>query len=273
MVQNGRTKRQRTADEKRDRILSSKAFQTWWRARQSFYPTPSDPYRAFMIDKGLFAKPHHERVWKHRTNRYDYPPVDFPLGTPRKKKRLPPRKHIKRFKKRPKAAQPYDLSPYEKELVAEAERFSEKFRLPRPRVRFEPRVSGGAAYIHGRPMFGIEPTVLMPRPFVRAGEKKKAKLARQQVEATLFHELGHHAHVAYGYVIRPDLSAAMKTPYPKAHRKEKERIAWKVAAAWEPFTPVKGWAKKTYLGTYLGTTPQPFTITTPKMRGLPKRRR
>jgi len=254
-------KRQQAAAAKRAAIIGSAAFQTWWTARQTFYPIPSDPYRAFMIDKGLFARVHHKEVWQHRTNRMDYPPVDLPLGVPSPKRRLPPRKQIKRFKKRPKAAQPLPITPFEKELIGRVEQFTEKYHLPSVEVRIEPRRQ--PSYMH--PLFG-KGMILMPKEFVARGAKLKG--VREQVESVIFHEAGHHAHVAYGYAIQPDLASAIATPYPKATRIEKERIAWAVAKKHlrKEWSPIMGWGKKVWLGTYIGTTPLSRIIREPKKR-------
>jgi len=274
--------RQQRAVARKKMITESMAFQMWWNARSTLRPIPSDPYRAFMIDIALYAKPHHQEVWKHRTNRLDYPPVDFPKGFPRKRRRLPPRKDIKRFKKIPKAAQKRKLTPAEKSVVQEVEQFNLKYHLPETRVVFQEKVSGGAQYVHS--VFGgIPAMILLPSPLIAGMEKGKGW--KQQAEGTIFHELGHHAHVAYGYSIptTSPLSKAIPKAYYSVSRKEKEKIAWGVArrhierekeTGW---TPVMGWSKKTFLGTYLGTTPfmqvVPEDYQVPKMPQIPKRYR
>ena len=252
------TKRQQAAYTKKMAILRSKAFQDWWKARQTFYPIPSEPYRAFMIDKGLYAKPMRKEIWQYRTNRMDYPSIDFPLGTPRKRKRLPSRKEIRRFKRIPKAAKPVALTPFEKKLVGEVEKFEEKFHLPRAKIKFEPRAA--ASFLPS--LFG-KPMILMPKAFVKMGEVGGG--AEQQVAAVIFHEAGHHAHAAYGGIgkIEPrpvGLEAEITSPYviggTRKEKIKKERIAWKIAKkAKLPWKPVMAWSKKYFLGTYLGTSP------------------
>lgn len=257
------SKRRQAAAAKRAAILSSPAFQEWWKARQTFYPTPSDPYRAFMIDIGLYARPMRKEIWKHRTNRMDYPSVDFPVGTPRRRKRLPSRKEIKRFKRVPKAAMPVALTPFERELVGEVEKFEEKYHLPRAEIRFEPR----ARPSFSPALFG-KPRILMPKEFVKAGEKGGG--LRQQVSAVIFHEVGHHAHAAYGGIgkiaLRPiGLEAVITSAYvlggTRAERIKKERIAWAIAKKGKkPWKPVMAWTKRYAFGTYLGTTPFPTMV-------------
>lgn len=255
------TKRQSVAAAKREAILSSRAFREWWDARLTFSPTPSDPYRAYMIDLGLFARVHHKRVWKHRTNRMDYPNIDLPLGTPRRRRKLPPRKQIKRFKPVPKAALPAILTPYEKELVREAEQFKEKYHLPAMEIRFE----RGVVAAHIPAIYGRGAAIIkMPREQVEQAAKLR-KGVEQQVRVVLGHELGHFAHAAYGGIGRitqkpTGLAAVITAPYVLGGtRKEviaKEEIAWAIARKHlKGFTPIQAWGKKTWLGTYLGTTP------------------
>lgn len=263
------SKRQQVAAAKRAAILGSPAFQTWWTARRNLSPIPSDPYRAFMIDIGLFARPMRKEIWKHRTNRMDYPPVDLPKGVPRKKRRLPSRKEVRRLRRVPKAARPVPFTAYEKKLVGEVERFEEKYHLPKAEVKFEPRAR--ASYLPA--LFGT-PMILMPKEFVKAGEKGLG--SAQQVAAVIFHEAGHHAHAAYGglgkIAVRPmGLEAEITSPYvlggTRAERIKKERIAWRIAKkAKKPWKPVMGWVKKEALGTYLGSSPFPTMYEEPKKK-------
>jgi hypothetical protein len=263
--------RQQRAAAKRQLIVGSSAFSEWWMARQTFYPIPSEPYRAFMIDLGLYARPHHKEVWKHRTNRLDYPPIDFPRrgeipkGIPRKRRRLPSRKEIKRWKKVPKRAQPIIMTPYEKKLVKEVEKMTEEFHIPMPKVKFHPRTS--ARYVPTILPWET-PSVILAREFVATGAPKKRKREREQVMAALRHEVGHHVHAAYGgaRVKMPKLASIITAPYKlkglrtRKETQETERIAWGIARARKPFTTRQAWLMKTYLGTYLGTTPYISTI-------------
>jgi len=263
------TKRQRVAAAKRAAIIGSPQFQEWWRWRKTFSPVPSEPYRAFMIDLGLYARVHHKEVWKFRTNRMDYPPIDLPKGVPSPKRRLPPRKQIKRFKPVPKAAQPVTLVPFEKELIGEVEKFREKFHLPEVEVRFEPR----ARAKHIPSLFGT-PMIVMPKL-----KKEPKHIGRKQkFTAVIFHEAGHFAHAAYGGIgrIEPvqkaeELQKVITSPYvlggTRAERIKKERIAWAIAKKGKkPWKPVMGWEKKYAFGTYLGTTPYPTFIEEKKRR-------
>lgn len=82
-MKNKRKLSQREKDRRRKvRILKSKRFKEWWRARRTQSPAPRDPYRAFMIDLSLRASLQRKEVWKHRTNWSDHARVDFPLKLP-----------------------------------------------------------------------------------------------------------------------------------------------------------------------------------------------
>lgn len=271
MNQKVRISKTEQAAAKRAAIIASPAFQTWWSARQNISPIPSDPYRAFMIDIGLYARPMRKEIWQHRTNRMDYPRVDLPKGLPRRKRRLPSRKELKRFKRVPKAAQPMTLTAFEKQLVGEVEKFEEKYHLPRAKIRFEPRAR--ASFLPA--VFGT-PMILMPKEFVKMGEKGGG--AAQQVAAVIFHEEGHHTHAAYGGIgkiaVKPiGLETEITSPYVLGgtikERIKKERIAWRIAKkAKKPWTPIMAWTKKKAFGTYLGTTPLPTIIL-----GQPKKKK
>ena len=259
--------RQQRAAAKRQMILQSEAFQEWYEARMSYYPTPRDPYRAFMIDLSLYARVHHKQVWQHRTNRMDYPPIDLPKGVPSKKRRLPPRKHIKRFKRVPKPAKPLVETPFEKELRKELGIFTEGYHLPDVRLRFEPRQTG-AFYRPSLPFSSEKTIIVIPRSVTKG--KKKIKGAGEQPFSTQLHEGGHHAHASYGgfYDVKglrsKELSPLITTPYKLGgttkQRVPKERIAWAIAkkhakkrpAGW---TPRMAWHKRFAYGTYLGITP------------------
>jgi len=218
------SKRQRTALAKRQAILSSPAFKEWWRWRRHIHPLPSDPYRAFMIDLGLFAQVHRKDVWKFRTNWTDYPPVDLPRGAPRRRKRLPPRKEERRrYRGVPKAAKPIPMTPIEKELTKYVREMEEAYHLPATKIIFEkrPKKMPEASYIPA--LFG-KPMILMHR--VRPEGKA-------QSISTILHEAGHHAHRAYYGHARvrgiPELSTII-TASPR-ERVKGEKIAWGIARA------------------------------------------
>ena len=260
------SKRQEAAAAKRAAVLSSRAFQMWWAARQGISPIPSDPYRAFMIDKGLYAKPFPKEYWENRTNRADFPTVDFPFGTPRRRTKIPSRKELKRkgFILTPMPAQPQIMTAYEKKVAQELYEAQEKYHLPRATVKIQK--GARASYIPA--MFGT-PIILLPKKLVKIGEKGGG--AEEQVMAIGLHEFGHHGHAAYGGMTKArgqivgELSEVITSQYVlggSAEQKiKKERIAWAIAkktrkAGKEPWTPTQAWLKKFAFGTYLGTTPR-----------------
>lgn len=80
--------------KKRKETLESYAFRFWWAERQKHGPIPTDPYRAFMIDKGLKASLEDREHWTPTPNRKDLPLIDYPFGkwtyTKRQRKISPP---------------------------------------------------------------------------------------------------------------------------------------------------------------------------------------
>jgi len=241
------SKRQQVAAAKRAAVLRSKAFQEWWSARQNIRPIPADPYRAFMIDLSLFARVHRKPIWRMRTNRMDYPPIDLPRGVPSEKRRLPSRKEMRRFKKVPKPARPRVVTAQQKKLLKVKERFLRKLHLPEVEVVFEPELGQlTSAYWRGLP------SVSKPRIKLGARGLKRGALGEAQVEATMLHELGHHAHYYTGFPSGRAVShAAVAAP-----RIEKERKAWEIADPFlVKFRPSQKFFKKYALGTYLGTSP------------------
>lgn len=259
------SKRQENAAAKRAAILASPAFRLWWEARQDIAPVPSDPYRAFMIDIGLNARVLPKEYWENRTNRSDYPPVDLPSGVPSSKRRPPSRKQMKRWKKVPKAAQPLVLTPYEQKLVKMIREEEETYHLPATKIRIEPRLR----YSYAAKLFG-QPMILIPKEHVAVAEKKRGG-SQEQVEASILHEFGHHAHAAYSGVgkLGGEMRGAL-TPViagrpfkiigtSREIRLGEERVAWdiakKVRKTKKPWSPHAAWLKKYALGTYLGTSP------------------
>lgn len=61
---------------KRKAVMSSEAFRIWWAARQDESPRPADPYRAYMIDRGLHARHAPKESWENVPNRRDLAGVD-----------------------------------------------------------------------------------------------------------------------------------------------------------------------------------------------------
>lgn len=241
MAKQDLTKRQREADARRRQVMSSYAFQEWWSARRHIHPVPSDPFRAFMIDIGLTAKIHRKEIWRGRTHRADYPPIDLPRGVPAPKRRLPSRKEERRFKRVPSFAMPYgEKTELEKGLEVLAEQMSEKYHVAKPHIHFE-RGEGtlGSAYFAGE--IGLMP------PFIKIGVKGKSK---PQISATFEHEFGHHVHAKIGLPLQ---ALGVSTEFRAAPRIEREKKAWLFA---DPFMQQRRqeqkWLKQYALGTYTG---------------------
>lgn len=256
--------------DKRNKIIASRAFRTWWSARRNISPIPSDPYRAYMIDLELKAMILPEEYWRFRTNRADVPEYDYPIGIPIDRRRTPSRKHLKkRWKLKPKPAQPLVMTPYEKALVGMVRKAEERFHLPATEIRIEPREK--AAYT---PQILGKAIITMPKGYV--AQAAKQQIVKEQVEATMLHEFGHHAHAAYAGFTKAmsrqiqekgALSSILKgVPFqPFAGTMETrigaERVAWKVAkkvsvAERKRWHPISAWRKKYALGTYIRAAPQ-----------------
>jgi hypothetical protein len=244
------TTRQKQAMEKRRQVLGSRAFQEWWSARRHIHPIPSDPYRAFMIDIALTAKIHRKEIWRGRTNRADYPPVDLPSHVPAPKRRMPSRKEERRFKPIPTPAMPYgEKTEIEKGLEGLAEQMSERYHIPKPQIVFE-RGEGalGSGYYAGE--LGFLP------PFIKIGVKG-GKPAVPQIFGAFEHEFGHHAHAKIGL---PPSSFGVSGEYRFASTIEKEKKAWEFA---DPFMQQRRqeqkWLKQWALGSYTGKV-KPETV-------------
>lgn len=241
MAKQDLTQRQRQAETRRRAVMSSRVFQEWWAAREHIHPVPSDPYRAFMIDTGLTARIHSKEVWRGRTHRADYPPIDLPRGIPAPKRRMPSRKEERRFKRVPQFAMPYgEKTELEKDLEKLAEQMSEKYHVAKPRIHFE-RGEGalGSAYFAGE--LGLLP------PFIKIGVKGKSK---PQILGAFEHEFGHHTHAKTGLPLQ---TMGASTEFRAASKIEKEQMAWKLA---DPFMQQRRkeqkWLKQYALGTYTG---------------------
>lgn len=239
------TKRQTEAYKRRRKIVRTEAFRTWWTARRNIRPIPSDPFRAYMIDLGLFATPLRKPYWKHRTNRSDYPPVDLPRGAPRERRRLPSRKEERRrYRRIPKPAKPVILTPRMKEIQKRGEAFLEKFHLPAVTWRFVPEKGEAISSLVHQALFGGRKAIVQVG--VAGG--------LYPTVAAMRHELGHHGHYAYQGLAEQEKFGLLKG-YHMASRIERERVAWKIAEIdLKEAVGIQKWTKKYYLGTYLGTT-------------------
>lgn len=242
------TKRQREAAAKRAAIMGTREFQEWWRARCRIHPIPSDPFRAFMIDRGIPAPITTKEDWKPRTNWVDTVPIDnFHGGKGRRRSRRTPRKPPQ-FRKGyvPKAARPIGkLTPLEEQLKAHVRKMAEHYHVPEPEIFFE-RGEGqlaSAAYLGGA--FGV-------KPFLKIGVKGLKEKSLPLHLGTTGHEMGHQVHRRGQVGLLKALS--IKGFY-ESGKIEQERIAWKIA---DPFMtmkrPAQKWLKKFALGSYLGTS-------------------
>lgn len=241
------TKRQRTAAARRAAIMSTVEFQTWWAARRHIHPIPSDPFRAFMIDRGLVARLLDKETWKPRTNRTDLVPVDNYQRAGRKQPRRRYRPHRFRAGYLPVPARPIGkLTKEEKEIKALVAKMAEHYHVPEPDIFFERKQGEAIGSMHHGGFGGI-------KPFMRLGVRDLKKQL-PKAKAVAAHEMGHHVHKRGAESILGSLNIR---GYGEAMTKEKEKIAWKIA---DPFLTdqraVQKWVKKMYLGTYLGTTPR-----------------
>lgn len=263
MTWKGITKRQMAAYARKRAILSSHAFQTWWQWRQHIHPHPSDPYRAYMIDIGLYARVHHKEIWQRRVNRMDMPDIDLPLHAPAIKRRMPSRKTMARYKPVPMAAQPYGglpAAPWMEEYQKELEKGLEAYHLPKADIIFERR--SGAAY---RPALFGTPKILMPYEY--------AKSLREQPRSSFRHEFGHHVHSAFGGSGRistqapPEIGALISgAPFSGVRGYgvgkdvlAEEKITHDIAKHFsksvlkKPYTKTQSWRARWAYGTYLGS--------------------
>lgn len=240
------SKRQRAAAAIRAKVMGSRDFQTWWAARRHLAPLPTDPYRAYMIDKGILAPPVEHDVWKPRTNRSDLIPVDIPMNAPARKVQSLGRKHAKQHHYRqgytPTAARPRpELTADQKEIVTLIESMAKHYNTSVPDIFFEKGASAGYYQGHGG-VYGI-------KPFIKLNANRK-NIPQQKASAA--HEMGHHVHNVGAESVLGDIGA---NAFQTSHRIEREKTAWKIA---DPFMTdnrkVQKWRKKFALGTYLGTS-------------------
>lgn len=234
--------------KKKKQITTSEAFKIWWTERRKHPPVPSDPYRAFMIDRGIQAHLTDPQDWKTRMNRSDYEPIDFP-----------PIVRGKRRIRLPKAPSNKEAERTKRKIRDRARFICKDMGVDKPEVSF----CEGSQYSYYQSGYAINKltgeVVRLRKPKVVIGISKSGKLYPMNYGA-LAHELGHHKDV----VMRErsgDPNAIQKyylnITSNKEARNESERTAWKYA---DPYMvekrAVQKWHKKYALGTYLGTTPR-----------------
>lgn len=250
--------------------MSSPQFAEWWAARRHIHPIPSDPYRAFMIDKSLKAKPLPKEMWVPRTNRSDIL-ADFPSGLPAFKVRPMSRKQMARWHYVPKAARREPSHPFVQVLHRHKEVFLEKYHLPDVLVKAEQGMGSvgaghyqGSAYFLGTPYVTVGIRNIKRKKPEEYGKGGAWDPLEAQALASFTHELGHHAEshgrlgVAETYfeelLQKQGTSTGKKIAWNPTQRKEFQ--AWKLADPMlQQVRPVQKFRKKVMLGTYLDTTP------------------
>jgi hypothetical protein len=231
----------------RKEVMESEEFRTWWNNRKKTQPVPSDPYRAFMIDRSLEAKLTSQGTWSKEPNRMDFEPIDFPPIVKGRRLRRP----------EPEPKGPY-VEETKKKLKAQELEMAKGMNVSPPELRFT-QGSGRSFYASG---YGKNKQtgeiVKIQEPYIMIGLRKDGKMAFTD-EGTLAHELGHHKKVVE--LEREGGKEAVYRFYynlqnSRERLNEAEREAWKNA---DPYMTnkraVQKWHKKYALGTYLGTTP------------------
>lgn len=186
------TVREREAKKRKD-TLASYAFQTWWAERSKHEPVPTDPYRAFMIDKGLRASLEDREHWTPKPNRKDLPLIDYPFGkwtyTKRQRKISPPaQREIK--------AEPKTKKTPHREI---ADLMEKEVGLPKPIEIYNTRQGSVRSHAHS----GVSVTgVSMPhfgKIFVATHNNSPSSIA------VTAHESGHvaHAQTTFGRTKKP----------------------------------------------------------------------
>lgn len=264
--------------KRRSQILASDDFDKWYEARKEIQPFPSDPYRAFMIDRSLKAKSYDEDSWKDYVNRSDLHPVDSyrpePDG-PARPDMEPPvrRKHrtpdfIPSSKRRPE----HDGEPLMESVKAHKKDFMTKWGLEDNidiYVEHNPREGSAMA----KPIAGRRPVLIIPEKFYQAVKKEgHKKTVMAQFETAHDHEFGHatqHQGEKDDWAIRAGTSVP-KTPeltgiwgsvqHRETQKLRSEDYAWMVGKKYRESKGVK-WkgaralAHRYYFGTYEGTRP------------------
>lgn len=176
------------AEEKKRKILKSKAFRDWWEVRQEERPIPSNPYRAFMIDRSLNAIVDRRDKWEDQPNRRDMPEIDTARkGIPTYAPSYKPRRRRSRKYKSPSVPK----KGTGREVFNLAGEMATKHGLPAPEVNTTNREGplGGYAKVGlGR---GRDGTMYrLHGGKIHIGTKG----SRVQALATTAHEVGHVVH-------------------------------------------------------------------------------
>jgi hypothetical protein len=203
--------------KKKEIVIASAQFREWWEARSSVDPQPSDPYRAFMIDKSLFAKPPRTRVeWEQQPNRRDII-ADYPQYAGRK---------------------------------AELERYGPKEKVPVRKIRAVESVGASMSERAGMKKPSLIPLkqgYLVSRAYVgkiraggellETGSHKRAEIgmkgASEMVRSTAAHEYGH---IAHANMTAEELQKMGLKEY-QGQRTSREKTYMDEAAAWKLARP------------------------------------
>jgi len=276
-----KSKRKVSASEKRELIMSSKAYKDWWAARRRMGSVPLDPYRAFMIDLSLRARRERKADWKKQPNRMDYQTIDYPVphgGRPTVPSRTPRKSKGKKGKtrRRTRRRKPEFIpkkpkqSPIQREFTKIAERFSKKYNVPVPRVFVGDVPHSKSYYKTGVGFYsagiGKRQAFRSSEPMVFVGYKgKKSKV---ESEAALLHELGHHVDLWQKMEQTGSLSREVV-----GSQLEKEIRATRLAKPLFTKPKKQAWLLRHYLSTYMHRTRTELTPTGKTIHFGERRRR
>lgn len=186
----------KAAAKKRREVMASKEFQTWFAARMTTPPVPSDPYRAFMIDRSLNAKLASKTQWQGKPNRLDNPFVDFPAGHfPAGTPIYAPAQKPKRRKGEKYKSPELPKDPIERMRVLNIERMTTRHGVATPSIFKVSGITESYARAGIGRYVGVKDS-----PLVRVGVGEvhigKTKGTRSTVQAVAvdFHEAGHVIH-------------------------------------------------------------------------------
>lgn len=186
--------------ERKARILRSHAFATWWEARQTEDPVPSNPYQAYMIDVSLHAKVHPHHTWQVQPNRRDLIDVDLPRGEANGVPTYAPAYKPRTRREAPEKSPELPKRGPARELTLRAEQMAIRHGIPAPTVV----VGHGegplrsytktGAYRMGGGALGF--TGIQSVHIGTSGKSGKDRKPTFQEIGALYHEVGHDVHAA-----------------------------------------------------------------------------
>ena len=230
--------------------MASSDYKFWWHKRQHEEPIPSNPYRAFMIDKGINAKSDDQRKWNKEPNRHD---IDVDSSDVRRKQTKRPtskRRHTKPVESKPLSYTPKHEAKHQKgqmsrkEVIRIAEEFTKEKGIPMPKKVIVSSDRGpligqmGTAWARKRGVHESYATPYAESSFLKVGTKG----GRAQVKAVLYHELGHWADAH---------KSGTQGKFKVGGKWRRETAAWKEAdSKLQDSRPVQKWTKRFALGSY-----------------------